>query len=66
LTQVILVNIDLEGAKYKVFEGAKNFIKRFKPVFIFRYQKNLDKIEKCLIKEGYKIYKVDNFNYIAY
>jgi FkbM family methyltransferase len=62
----ILVNIDVEGAEYKVFEGAKNFIKKFKPVFVFECQKNLDKIRKYFMKEGYKIYKLDNFNYIAY
>jgi FkbM family methyltransferase len=62
----ILVNMDVEGAEYKVFEGAKNFIKKFKPVFVFECQKNLDKIRKYLMKEGYKIYKVDNFNYISY
>jgi FkbM family methyltransferase len=62
----ILVNIDVEGAEYKVFDGAKNFIRKFKPVFVFECQKNLDKIKKYLMKEGYKIYKVDDFNYIAY
>jgi len=62
----ILVNIDVEGAEYKVFDGARNFIRKIKPIFVFECQKNLDKIRKYLMKEGYKIYKVDNFNYIAY
>jgi hypothetical protein len=62
----ILVNIDVEGAEYKVFDGARKFIRKIKPIFVFECQKKLDKIRKYLMKEGYKIYKVDNFNYIAY
>jgi FkbM family methyltransferase len=62
----VLVNIDVEGSEYKVFIGGKDFIRKFKPVFVFECQKNLDKIKKYLMKEEYKIYKVDDFNYIAY
>lgn len=63
-----VMKIDVEGHELAVIEGALTFLQQFQVkaiVFECFMQDALNKIATCLIPLGYKIDKIDHYNYIA-
>ncbi|MEM1948806.1 MAG: FkbM family methyltransferase [Candidatus Caldarchaeum sp.] len=53
----VLVKIDTEGAEHLVLEGAKVFVKVYRPTVLIEYHENLPKVIKCLKQLSYRIDK---------
>ncbi|PIN93066.1 hypothetical protein COU54_04485 [Candidatus Pacearchaeota archaeon CG10_big_fil_rev_8_21_14_0_10_31_24] len=64
---VKLIKIDVEGAEEKVLRGAIKILKNNLPKIIFEAwdNKNLLKVKSVLDPLGYKIRKIDEYNYLA-
>lgn len=65
--KIIFIKIDVQGAELLVFKGSRNILKNDHPTILFEaWDKNfLEKIRDFLVGYGYKIKKIDKYNFIA-
>ena len=64
LNNVSAMKVDVEGAEPLVFYGAKNTIKKYKPVIVFEY--NESKLSKDIIKTMNLDNDISTFNIVEY
>ncbi len=60
-----LIKIDVEGAEIDVFEGARQTLKRYRPILVIEAHGTNSAIEKFLIEAGYRVGVIGNHQSVA-